>query len=80
MNVIIIENFLHGQIGIKNTENCAGIRGVKYNFNNKNLISFEDNFGSKADLPFTRYFDFETTAPTDIFDPEQKNCLYFHMF
>ena len=75
MNVIIVEIFLNSQIGIKNTENCARIRWVIYSFNNKNLISFEDSFGSKGDLPFAIYFDFETTAPTDnIFDSEQKNC------
>ena len=39
----------------------------------KNLISFQDSFNAKGDLPFLLYFDFETTAPTDnCFDPEQK--------
>ena len=56
----------------KQIENCAGIPGVVYNFNNKNLISCQDNFNAKSDLPLAIYFDFETTAPTDnIFDPEQ---------
>ena len=60
----------------KHMENCAGIPGVIYNFNKKNLINFEDTFGSKGDLPFAMYFDFETTAPTDnIFDPEQKKMF-----
>ena len=41
-----------------------------YNFNNKTLIMFEDNFESKLDVPMTSYFDFETTTPTDnCFDP-----------
>ena len=45
--------------------------GVVYNFNAKSLISFQDNFHAKGDLPFALYFDFETTAPTDMcFDPE----------
>ena len=44
-----------------------------YNFNTKTLISFQDNFNSKGDLPFVMYFDFKTTAPLDnIFNPEQK--------
>ena len=31
-------------------ENCAGVPGVIYNFNNKNLISFQDNFNVKGNL------------------------------
>ena len=48
-----------------------------YNFNTKNLISFQDNFNAKEDLPFVLYFDFEAAAPTDnCFDPEKKSLLY----
>ena len=40
------------------------------------MISFEDNFHAKGDLPFVIYFDFETAAPTDnCFDPEQKTMF-----
>ena len=54
-------------------ENCSGVSGVIYNFNTQSLISFEDNFNAKGDLPFVIYFDFEAIAPTDnCFDPEQK--------
>ena len=50
--------------------------GIIYSFNNKNLITFEDNFKSKGDVLMTMYFDFETTAPTDnCFDPEPKKML-----
>ena len=52
-------------------ENCLGVPGVIYNFNTQSLVSFEDNFHAKGDLPFVIYFDFETTAPTDnCFDPK----------
>ena len=44
---------------------CSGKPGVVYNFCTQNLVSFEDNFGSKGDLPFSIYFDFETTSSTD---------------
>ena len=47
----------------KHIENCAGVPGVVYNFNTKNLTSFQDKFIAKGDLPFVLYFDFETTAP-----------------
>ena len=60
----------------RHIENCAGVPGVIYNFNTKNLISFQDNFNAKADLPFVSYFYFEKTAATDnFFDPEQKKMF-----
>ena len=60
----------------RHIENCSGVPRVIYNFNTQNLISFEDNFHAKGDLPFVIYFDFETTAPTDnCFDPEQKTMF-----
>ena len=57
----------------RHIQNCTGKPGTNYNFNNQCLISYQDNFGKKVDLPFVIYFDFETTAPTDnCVDPEQK--------
>ena len=57
-------------------QNCSGRAGVNYNFNNQNLISYQDNFHAKGDVPFVIYFDFETTAPTDTcLDPEQKKMF-----
>ena len=56
--------------------NCSGRPEVVYNFNNQNLISYQDNFHAKCDVPFVNYFDFETTAPTDnCLDPEQKKMF-----
>ena len=68
VSVIIAIKFLFWKQGEKNIENCSGRPGVVYNFNNQNLISYQDNFHAKGDVPFVIYFDFETTAPTD-------NCL-----
>ena len=74
LNVTTAESFLQELI---NTKNCSGVPRIIYNFNNKNLITFEDNFKSKGDVPMTMYFYFETIAPTDnCFDPEQKNICY----
>ena len=57
-------------------KNCSGKPGVIYNFNNQSLISYEDNFKSKGDIPFAVYFDFETTAPADnCLDTEQKKMF-----
>ena len=60
----------------RHIKNCSGKRGVIYHFNNQSLISYEENFRAKGDLPFAIYFDFETTAPTDnCLDPEQKKMF-----
>ena len=32
-------------------ENCSGVAGMIYNFNTQSLISFEDNFHAKGNLP-----------------------------
>ena len=78
-NKFFIENIRHTRY----MESCTGKPGVTYNFNNQCLISYQDNFKSKGDLPFSIYFGFETTAPTDNqLDPEQKKnvcsfiCIY----
>ena len=40
------------------------------------IISYQDNFYAKGDVPFVIYFYFETTAPTDnCLDPEQKKMF-----
>ena len=33
-------------------KNCSGKPGVIYNFTNQSLISYEDNFIAKGDIPF----------------------------
>ena len=44
----------------RHMENCSGKAGVVYNFNNQCLISYQDNFHAKGDVPFVVYFDFKT--------------------
>ena len=70
--------FVHNNIKFeRHLKHCSGKSGIIYNFNNQSLISCKDNFKAKGDLPFSIYFDFETTAPSDnCFDPEQqqKKC------
>ena len=57
-------------------EGCSGVTGIVYNFNNKNLVTFEDNFSATGDLPMAIYFNYETAAPTDnYFDPQQKKIF-----
>ena len=56
---------------------CSGKPGIVYNFCSQTLTSFEDNFSAKGDVPFSIYFDFETTSPTDSewLDPEDKKMF-----
>ena len=52
-------------------QNCTGKPGFVYNFQTRNLLTFEENIKFKRDVPLTAYIDFETTAPTDDYlDPE----------
>ena len=54
-------------------KNCTGKPGFVYNFQTRNLLTFEENMKFKRDVPLTTYIDFETTAPTDCcLDPESN--------
>ena len=44
----------------------SGNAGIVYKLENNKLISFQDNFRVTGDLPFTVYFDFETTTGDSI--------------
>ena len=60
----------------RHIEIFAGIPGIAYNFNNQNLITFEENLKYKGDLPMVVYFDYETTETTDnCLNPEQKEMF-----
>ena len=54
-------------------KSCTGKPGFIYNFQTRNLLTFEENIKFKRDVPLTTYIDFETTAPTDCcLDPESN--------
>ena len=56
---------------------CSRKPEIVYNFCSQALTSFEDNYSAKGDVPFSIYFDFETTSPTDSewLDPEDKKMF-----
>ena len=41
---------------------CAAREGITYAFDNGLIITFQDNFKYLGDVPFSVYFDFETTT------------------
>ena len=54
-------------------KHCVGQPGFVYNFQTRNLLTYEENLKFKRDVPITTYIDFETTAPTDCcLDPESN--------
>ena len=60
----------------KHLRNCGKKPGVIYNFNVKNVVTFEEYFKYIGDLPFAVYADFETTAPTaDYLSPDNKEMF-----
>lgn len=51
----------------KHTKICTAKEGIVYTFENGKMISFQDNFKYLGDVPFTVYFDFETTKCDFVF-------------
>ena len=61
----------------KHTDVCTAKEGTSYCFQNDEMISFNDNFKYLGNLPFTVYFDFETTTgDAVIFDPKMYVISY----
>ena len=52
MNATIADIFFKRKRYKRHIKNCPGVPGVVYNFNKKGLISFQENFHAKGDLPF----------------------------
>ena len=60
---------------------CAAREGITYSFNNGQIINFQDNFKYLGDVPFTVYFDFETTAGDSVFfDPKMFVVSYCQIY
>lgn len=51
----------------KHTKVFAAKEGIVYSFENGKIISFQDNFKYLGDIPFTVYFDFNTTTGDAVF-------------
>ena len=51
----------------KHTQVYAAKEGITYCFNNRETMSFQDNFRYLGDVPFTVYFDCKTTAGDTVF-------------
>ena len=74
---LLLKNFVRPDKHKKHMDSCSGVPGIVYNYNNKNLVTFEDNFDAKGDLPMAIYFDYETTVPltNNYFDPDHPHLI-----
>ena len=48
--------------------------GVTYSFDNAKIIDYQDNYKYMGDVPFTVYFDFETTPRSVVF--LMQKCMW----
>ena len=46
---------------------CAGKAGFTFSFDNGKIIDYQDHYKNLGDLPFTVYYDFETTTGSVVF-------------
>ena len=45
----------------KHLSSCAAKKGITYSFDNVQIIDYQDNYKYMRDVPFSVYFEFETT-------------------
>ena len=65
----------------KYTDVCSAKESISYCFQNGEIISFQDNFRYLGNVPFTVYFDFETTTgDAVIFNPEMYVISYCQIY
>ena len=60
---------------------CSAKGGINYVFDNGQMVNFQDNFKYLGDVPFTVYFDFETTTGKSAFlDPKMYVISYCEVY
>ena len=51
----------------KHVSCCAGQAGFTFSFDNGKVIDYQDNYKNLGDVPFSIYYDFETTTGSVVF-------------
>ena len=46
---------------------CSGKAGFTFSFDNGKVIDYQDHYSNLGDMPFSVYFDFETTTGNVVF-------------
>ena len=79
--MFLLQKLLSKEILEKHTKVCASKEGIIYTFENGKIISFQDNLNFLGDVPFTVYFDFETTTGDGSFlDPKMFIVSYCQVY
>ena len=60
----------------KHLEVCGSIPGKVYQFENLNILTFEDNVTFMGELPFAIYFDVETTSGKKVYEFDDIAEMY----
>ena len=55
---------------------CGHFLGIAYKFENQNIQTFFDNMKFMGDLPFSIYFDLETTTDKKVYNFDEGATLY----
>ena len=55
---------------------CGHLPGIVYKFKNQNIQTFFDNMKFMGDIPFSIYFDLETTTGKKIYNFDEDATLY----
>ena len=61
----------------KHLVNCAQSAGIVYKIDNKSFIIYEDHYQYFGDLPNAVYFDFETSAGSDLLQDKKMYVLSY---
>ena len=79
--------FVKKNVFEKHIKVCSNIAGIAYKFDNRKIVSFQDNFWYKGELSFTVYFNFETTTGDSVIDDKKcslvaigKDALFIMIF
>ena len=56
---------------------CSARIGITYDFDNGQIVNFQDNFKYLSDVPLTVYFDFETTTGNFAFSDQQMYVISY---
>ena len=52
---------------------CMGKAGYEFTFDNGKIMDYQEHYSNIGDVPFSIYYDFETTTGSTVFF--MKKCL-----
>ena len=75
--VLLAINFSYRKKSLeRHLQVCISIPGIIYKFENQKIQTFFDSTKFMGDLPFSIYFNFETTSGKINYNFDKDSCLY----